>query len=34
MAVGEYDGGGRDRFQALQPVGAAIDYDAGTPVSD
>ena len=34
MAVGEHDGGGRDRFQALQPVGATIDHDAGGPTPD
>jgi len=34
MGVGEDDGGGRDRCNRLEPIGAAIDHDACTPPFD
>jgi hypothetical protein len=32
MGVGDDDGGGRDRCKRLEPIGAAIDHDAGAPL--
>jgi hypothetical protein len=34
MSVGEDDGGWRNRAKRLQPIGAAIDHDAGAAPPD